>query len=96
MSSQVWFNFQSTGQIVEVLTAMALRTWIWTGWLEAGPQELAGWPSHGAPSQDVDVEMVDRLASIRSIVHHDPVAISQTLVFGDFLRYQHQVAQQLV
>lgn len=66
------------------------------GMVRSGTEELAGWPSHGAPSQDVDVEMVDRLASILSIVHHDPVAFSQTLVFGDFLCYQHQVAQQLV
>lgn len=65
------------------------------GMVRGGRQELAGWPRHGAPSQDVDVEMVDRLASIRSIVHHDPVAIIQTLVLGDFPCYQHQVAQQL-
>lgn len=59
-------------------------------------RELAGGPSQAATSQDVDVQVVDRLASIWSIVDYNPVAIGQTRVFGNFLCRHHQVAQQLV
>lgn len=61
-----------------------------------GCKQLARGPTQGAAAQDVDVQVVNRLASIRSIVDHNPVAFSQTRVFGYFPGCYHQVAQQLV
>lgn len=42
------------------------------------------------------MQVVNRLASIWSIVDHNPVALSQTCIFGYFPGRHHQVAQQLV
>lgn len=66
--------------------------WMWA----VRCRQLARGPSQAAAAQDVDVQVVDGLASIRSIVDHNPVAISQTCSFGYFLGRHHQVAQQLV
>lgn len=60
-----------------------------------GRPTLAGGPVHRASSQDVDVDVVDRLASIRSIIHDNPVAFSQARVLSTLLCNYHQVAQQL-
>lgn len=46
---------------------------------------LAGRPTHLASTQDVDVDVVDRLASVLSIVYDNSVAFGQTRVFGAFL-----------
>lgn len=62
----------------------------------AGRWRLAGGPLHYASTQDVDVDVVDRLASIRSIIDDDPVAFSQASLLSNLLRNYHQVAQQLV
>lgn len=71
---------------------LAFILWMWT----VRHRQLARGPCQAAAAQDVDVQMVDRLASIRSIVDHNPVAISQTCIFGYFPGRHHQVAQQLV
>lgn len=59
-------------------------------------QKLARGPSHAAAPQYVDVQVVDRLTSIWSIVDNNPVAFCQTRIFGHFPGRHHQVAQQLV
>lgn len=54
---------------------------------------LAGGPLHPASSQDVDVDVVDRLASIGSIVDDDPVTFSKTCLLSTLFGNYHQVAQ---
>lgn len=71
---------------------LALTLWMWTGRC----RQLARGPSQAAAAQDVDVQVVDGLASIWSIVDNNPVAIGQTRIFGYFPGRHHQVAQQLV
>lgn len=69
-------------------------------WMETEAMELqlqlAGGPLQAATTQDVDVQVVDGLASVRPVIDHNPVAIGQTCVFGELPCRHHQVAQQLV
>lgn len=60
-----------------------------------GRRKLAGGPPHYASTQDVDVNVVDRLASIRSVIDDDPVAFSQASLLSTLLCNNHQVTQQL-
>lgn len=53
--------------------------------VRAERRRLAGRPTHLASTQDVDVDMVDRLASVLSVIDDNPVAFRQTRVFGALL-----------
>lgn len=65
------------------------------GGLQIGDR-LAGGPLHLASTQDVDVQVVDRLASIWSIIDDDPVASVQAFFLSTCFCNHDQVAQQLV
>lgn len=61
----------------------------------AGSCVLAGGPLHLASSQDVDVDVVDRLAAVWPVVDDDPIAFSKTCVLSTLFGNYHHVAQQL-
>lgn len=58
-------------------------------------QRLARWPPQRAPTQDMDVDVVDGLASIWSVIDDNPVALRQAGLFSTFPCNYQQVAQQL-
>ncbi len=39
---------------------------------------LAGGPGHGAPAQDMDMQVIDRLSPFRSVIDHEAIAILQS------------------
>lgn len=62
---------------------------------DCGGTGSARWPPQWAPPQDVDVEVVDGLASIWSVIDDNPVALRQTRLLSTFPCNYQQVAQQL-
>lgn len=56
---------------------------------------LAGGPPHCASTQDMEMDVVDRLTSVLSIVDDNPVAFGQARLLSTLLCDYHQVAQQL-
>lgn len=81
------------------LIVVVVRQQMWTLMagrsVPVGGGGLARGPLHPASTQDVDVDVVDRLASIWPIVNDDPVAFFQARIFSTFFCDDHQVAQQL-
>lgn len=67
-----------------------VKTLVW-----AGRRGLTGGPLHYASPQDVDVDVVDGLASVRPVVDYDPVAARQSRILSALLCNYHHVAQQL-
>lgn len=61
----------------------------------SAPPSSAWGPTHLTPTQNVEMDVVDRLASVLSVIDHDPEAVAQAGILGTFLCNQHQVAQQL-
>lgn len=64
-------------------TANRLLVWI-----------LARGPGHLSTPQDVNMDVVDRLPSIWSIIDNNSVAIGQTCLLSTLLGNNHQVTQQ--
>lgn len=60
-----------------------------------GRRRLTGGPTHAASTEDVDMDVVDRLTSVRSVIDDNPVAFRQARLLSTLLRNYHQVAQQL-
>lgn len=56
---------------------------------------LAWGPAHLASAQHMDVDVVDRLASVGPLVHHQTVAFGKAHLVGTLLGHDHQVTQQL-
>lgn len=66
------------------------------GWMVgAGSWALARGPPHTAPTENVDVDVVHRLASVRPIIDDDPVAFGQAGILSTLLCNNQHVAQQL-
>jgi hypothetical protein len=51
-------------------------------------------PGHGAPAEQVDVEMVDGLAAIRASIDDDAVALAEALLLCYARGHTQQVAEQ--
>lgn len=56
---------------------------------------LSRGPTHLAPTQDMQMDVVDRLAAVWSIIDDNPIAVFQASIFSQLLCNQRQVAQQL-
>lgn len=56
---------------------------------------LTGGPAHTASTKDMDVDVVDGLASIWSIVDDESVSFSQACILSALFCNEHHVAQQL-
>lgn len=56
---------------------------------------LSWGPTHLAPTQNMQMDVEDRLASVWSIIDDNPIAVFQASIFSQLLCNQHQVAQQL-
>lgn len=66
------------------------------GWMVgAGSGALARRPPHTAPTENVDVDVVHRLASVRPIVDDNPVAFGKAGILSTLLCNNQHVAQQL-
>lgn len=52
-------------------------------------------PLHAAAAQDVNVDVVDRLAAVGTVVDDDPVAFGQARLCSAFFGHDQQVAQEL-
>merc|ERR1719341_3186585 len=55
---------------------------------------LARWPVHHPATHDMDMEMIDRLSSLNTIVNHQSVPLGQSLLLGHLLGSKKEVAQQ--
>lgn len=69
--------------------------WHTDGTMLLGHKRLAGGPLHPAATQDVDVDVVDWLASVCPVVDDNPVAFGQARCLSTLLSNYQQVAQQL-
>merc|ERR1719341_2595351 len=56
---------------------------------------LAWWPAHHPAPHDMDMEMIDRLSSLNTIVNHQSVPLGQALLLGHLLGSKQEVAKQL-
>merc|ERR1719341_193414 len=55
---------------------------------------LARWPAHHPAPHDMDMEMIDRLSSLNTIVNHQSVPLGQALLLGHLLCSKKEVTQQ--
>lgn len=65
------------------------------GWATSRTGRLAWGPAHLTTPHDVDVDVVDRLAPVGPLVHHQPVALAEALLFGTVFGHDHQMTQEL-
>lgn len=61
-----------------------------------GRKRLARGPLHPTTTQDMDVDVVHRLAAISPVVDDNPVAVGQLRLLSTLLGNDQQVTQQLV
>ena len=54
---------------------------------------LAGGPAQLASSQDMDVDVIDRLAAVRAVIDYHPVAFGQPHLLSTLLCHDHHVTQ---